>query len=120
MQRMRRGLWAPSKPVLPNHDLLLFSESYYCHVIPWRLVREKNLSSYPGTRKQWSCSKLGKKVKATNDAIMTGILVTRFQMGQIDVNDLEKMAIDISRTERSSAARKVLAGIRDMPTILKP
>lgn len=51
---------------------------------------------------------------------MTGILVTRFQMGQIDVNDLEKMAIDISRTERSSAARKVLAGIRDMPTILKP
>jgi hypothetical protein len=30
------------------------------------------------------------------------------------------MAIDISKTERSSAARKVLAGIRDMPTILKP
>lgn len=120
MRRMRRGLWAPSKPVLLNHDLLLFSESYYCHVIPWREVREKNLSSYPGTREQWSCSKLGKKVKATNDAIMTGILVTRFQMGQIDVNDLEKMAIDISKTERSSAARKVLAGIRDMPTILKP
>ena len=63
---------------------------------------------------------MGKKVKAASDAIMTGILVTRFQMGQINVNDLEKMAIDTSKTERSSAARKVLAGIRDMPSFLKP
>jgi cell fate (sporulation/competence/biofilm development) regulator YmcA (YheA/YmcA/DUF963 family) len=63
---------------------------------------------------------LRKKVKAVNDAIMTGILVTRFQMGQINVNDLEKMVIDTSKTERSSAARKVLAGIRDMPSLLKP
>jgi hypothetical protein len=59
---------------------------------------------------------LGKKAKPMNDAIMTGILVTRFQMGQIDAKDLEKMAIDTSKTERSSAARKVLAGIRDMPS----
>ena len=58
-----------------------------------------------------------KKAKAVNDAIMTGILVTRFQMGQISVNDLEKMVIDTSKIERSSAARKVLAGIRDMPAI---
>ena len=58
-----------------------------------------------------------KKAKAMNDAVMTGILVTRFQMGQIDANDLEKMVLDTSKTERSSAARKVLAGIRDMPAI---
>jgi hypothetical protein len=48
---------------------------------------------------------------------MTGILVTRFQMGQINVRDLEKMAIDTSRIERSSAAKKVLAGIKDMPEL---
>jgi hypothetical protein len=60
---------------------------------------------------------LGKKAKAKNDAIMTGILVTRFQMGQINVIDLEKMAIDTSRIERSSAAKKVLAGIKDMPEL---
>jgi len=60
---------------------------------------------------------LGKKAKTMNDAVMTGILVTRFQMGQIDANDLEKMVLDTSKTERSSAARKVLAGIRDMPAI---
>ena len=58
---------------------------------------------------------MGKKAKVMNDAVMTGILVTRFQMGQIDANDLEKMVLDTSKTERSSAARKVLAGIRDMP-----
>ena len=48
---------------------------------------------------------------------MTGILVTRFQMGQIDVDDLEKMVLDTAKTERSSAARKVLEGIRDMPAL---
>lgn len=69
---------------------------------------------YPG---KWSCSKLGKKTKPKNDAIMTGILVTRFQMGQIDVDDLEKMVLDTAKTERSSAARKVLEGIRDMPAL---
>lgn len=60
---------------------------------------------------------MGKKAKAKNDAIMTGILVTRFQMGQINVRDLEKMAIDTSRIERSSAAKKVLEGIKDMPEL---
>jgi hypothetical protein len=58
-----------------------------------------------------------KKAKAKNDAIMTGILVTRFKMGQIDVEDLEKMAIDTSKEERCSAAKRVLEGIRDAPAI---
>ena len=60
---------------------------------------------------------MGKKAKTKNDAVMTGILVTRFQMGQINVKDLEKMAVDTSKMERSSAARKVLAGIKDMPAL---
>ena len=58
-----------------------------------------------------------KKAKAKNDAIMTGILVTRFKMGQIDVEDLEEMAIDTSKEERCSAAKRVLEGIRDAPAI---
>jgi hypothetical protein len=48
-----------------------------------------------------------------DDAIMTGILVTRFQMGQISVVDLEQMAADASRAERCSAAKKVLEAIED-------
>jgi len=55
---------------------------------------------------------MSKKAKK-NDAIMTGILVTRFKMGLIDVKDLEHMAEDISGSERSSAAKKVLERIRD-------
>jgi hypothetical protein len=55
---------------------------------------------------------LVKKTKK-NDAIMTGILVTRFKMGQIDVEDLEEMAADTSRAERCSAAKKVLEAIED-------
>lgn len=55
---------------------------------------------------------MAKKAKK-NDAIMTGILVTRFQMGLIDVEDLEHMAEDTSGSERSSAAKKVLERIRD-------
>jgi hypothetical protein len=58
-----------------------------------------------------------KKAKAKNDAIMTGILVTRFKMGQINIEDLEKMAIDTSKEERCSAAKRVLEGIRDAPII---
>jgi len=61
-----------------------------------------------------------KKAKAKNDAIMTGILVTRFKMGQIDVEDLEKMALDTSKAERCSAAKRVLDGIRDVSTIPAP
>jgi hypothetical protein len=56
--------------------------------------------------------KLVKKAKHS-DAVMTGILVTRFKMGQIDVEDLEAMAADESRAERCSAAKKVLVCVRD-------
>jgi hypothetical protein len=55
---------------------------------------------------------LSKKAKK-NDAIMTGILVTRFKMGLIDIEDLELMAEDVSGSERSSAAKKVLDRIKD-------
>jgi len=55
---------------------------------------------------------LAKKAKHS-DAVMTGILVTKFKMGQINVEDLEQMAADASRTERCSAAKKVLEAVRD-------
>ena len=48
-----------------------------------------------------------------SDAVMTGILVTRFKMGVIDVEDLAKMAADESTAERCSAAKKVLEAVRD-------
>jgi hypothetical protein len=54
---------------------------------------------------------LAKKVKHS-DAVMTGILVTKFKMGQINVGDLEQMAADTSRAERCSAAKKVLVAVR--------
>jgi len=50
-----------------------------------------------------------------SDAVMTGILVTKFKMGQIGVEDLEQMAADESKGERCSAARKVLDAVRDLP-----
>jgi hypothetical protein len=53
---------------------------------------------------------LAKKAKK-NDAVMTGILVTRFKMGLINGEDLGEMAKDMSGSERSSAAKKVLAMI---------
>jgi hypothetical protein len=55
---------------------------------------------------------VAKKTKK-NDAIMTGILVTRFKMGQINVEDLEQMTADASRAERCSAAKKVVEAIED-------
>jgi hypothetical protein len=55
--------------------------------------------------------KVAKRSKQS-DAVMTGILVTRFKMGQIDVEDLEQMAADPSKAERSSAAKKVLEAVR--------
>ncbi len=67
-----------------------------------------DILSWPGRR--WR--KLAKKAKKS-DAIMTGILVTRFKMGQIKVEDLEEMAKDMSGSERASAAKKVLAAIED-------
>ena len=56
--------------------------------------------------------KLAKKAKHS-DAVMTGILVTRFKMGKIDVEDLAENAADESRAERCSAAKKVLEAVRD-------
>ena len=55
---------------------------------------------------------MAKKAKK-NDAVMASILVTRFKMGLIAVEDLEQMARDISGSERASAAKKVLAAIED-------
>ena len=55
---------------------------------------------------------MAKKAKHS-DAVMTGILVTKFKMGQINVEDLERMAADSSRVERCSAAKKVLVCLRD-------
>ena len=43
---------------------------------------------------------------------MTGILVTKYKMGQITAEDLELMAKDLSKQEKASAAKKVLAGIK--------
>jgi len=60
---------------------------------------------------------LAKKATKHSDAIMTGILVTKFKMGQINVDDLEKMVLDVSRAERCSAAKKVLEAIRDSPDL---
>jgi len=59
---------------------------------------------------------LAKKAKHS-DAVMTGILVTKFKMGLIGVEDLAEMAADISRAERCSAAKKVLEAVRDSPDL---
>ena len=59
---------------------------------------------------------MAKKAKHSN-AVMTGILVTKFKMGQIDVDDLEQMAADTTRAERCSAAKKVLEAVRDSPDL---
>jgi hypothetical protein len=61
--------------------------------------------------------KLAKKAKHS-DAVMTGILVTKFKMGQIDVEDLVQMAADATKVERCSAAKKVLEAVRDSPDFL--
>jgi hypothetical protein len=63
--------------------------------------------------------KLIKKAKHS-DAVMTGILVTKFKMGQIDIKDLEQMAGDATRVERCSAAKKVLEALRDVPDLVRP
>jgi hypothetical protein len=59
-------------------------------------------------------AKLAKQAKHS-DAVMTGILVTKFKVGQIDVEDLEQMAADATRPERCSVAKKVLEAVRDLP-----
>ncbi len=48
---------------------------------------------------------------------MTGILVTRFKMGLIGIEDLEEMAKDETGAERCSTARKVLEAVRDSPEV---
>jgi hypothetical protein len=53
-----------------------------------------------------------KKARPKNDSIMTGILVTKYKMSQITAEDLELMAKDLSKQEKESAAKKVLAGIK--------
>ena len=63
--------------------------------------------------------KLAKKAKHS-DAVMTGILVTKFKMGQINVEDLEQMAADATRAERCSAAKKVLEAVRDRTRSPRP
>ena len=59
---------------------------------------------------------MAKKAKHS-DAVMTGILVTKFKMGLIGVEDLAEMAADISRAERCSAAKKVLEALMDAPDL---
>ena len=61
---------------------------------------------------------MAKKAKHSDD-IMTGILVTKFKMGQIDVEDLVQMAADATKVERCSAAQKVLEAVRDSPDFLR-
>ena len=55
---------------------------------------------------------MAKKAKHS-DAVMTGILVTKFKMGLIGVEDLAEMAADESRAERCSAAKKVLEAVKE-------
>ena len=59
---------------------------------------------------------MAKKAKHS-DAVMTGILVTKFKIGLIGVEDLAEMAVDTTRAERCSAAKKVLVCVRDSPDI---
>ncbi len=56
---------------------------------------------------------MAKKKARKSDAVMSYILATRFEMGLIDVEDLEDMAKDMSGPERASAAKKVLAAVTD-------
>ncbi len=67
-------------------------------------------SIWSGEQGRWG--KLAKRTKQS-DAVMTGILVTKFQMRLIGVDDLEKMAADTTRAERCSAAKKVLEAVKE-------
>ena len=46
------------------------------------------------------------KRSKNSDAVMTGILVTRFKMGLIDVEGLELMAANTTREERCFCGEK--------------
>lgn len=47
------------------------------------------------------------------EAIMEGILVTKFKMGLIDIADLELMAMEATMFERCSAAKRVLMAAKE-------
>ena len=52
-----------------------------------------------------------------SDAVMTGILVTRFKMGLVDVEGLERMAANATSEARCLAARKVLEALKGLPEL---
>lgn len=83
------------------------STSYYLH-------GDLLENAWPGGFRPefWGWGRVSKRAKHS-DAVMTGILVTKFKMGQIDVEDLEQMAADGAKGERCSAAKKVLDALRD-------
>jgi len=90
----------------PAEHKLLFT-----HRLPGRGLAKEILAGELG-----GGGKLRKRAKHS-DAVMTGILVTKFKMGQINVEDLVQMAADESRPERCSAAKKVLEAVRDSPDL---
>ena len=57
------------------------------------------------------CERLAKR-SMHGDAVMIGILVTRFKMGLVDVDGLELMAANATSETRCLAARKVLGALR--------
>ncbi len=61
--------------------------------------------------------KMVRKRAKNSDAVMTGILVTKYKMGQIYIEDLEKMVADASRPERCSAAKKVMEALKGSPDL---
>lgn len=51
-------------------------------------------------------SKAAQRAKARNNAIMTGVLITRYKMGLISEKDLEQMVLDESKPERSQPQKE--------------
>jgi len=47
-----------------------------------------------------------------SDAVMTGILVTRFKMGLLDIESLERMASNATSETRCLAAKRVLDALK--------
>ncbi len=47
------------------------------------------------------------------EVVMEGILVTKFKMGLIDIEDLELMAMETAMIERCSAAKSVLKAAKE-------
>jgi hypothetical protein len=96
------------------HSLILIDTSVYILINILDLAeRWSEESLYPIQQLRWEIGQNWLKKQNHCDAVMTGILVTRFKMGQINVEDLAEMAADESRAERCSAAKKVLEAVRD-------